>query len=254
MMDSDDQTADDMIGEFETTVGALMGAQYCTLEGDLKNKSSLCGKIVVKAEVEKVSNLNYHLQFKWTDCGNVIPGCCGATTRRVRFEFHRRVGNGFTKTYTTDWAANPSQPQSSLLKIPLQTLCNSDMETEIKVSAVTEQGEVNSVLFKVSQLAQKQDFAGQQGGNLKFTAANLVQIPTFLDYLHAGLQLNLSVAIDYTGSNGVYTSPTSLHFMGPENQYEAALWNVGLILQDYDLDKMFPVYGFGGIPTHMNQN
>jgi hypothetical protein len=42
--------------------------------------------------------------------------------------------------------------------------------------------------------------------------------------------------------------------MGPSNEYEAALWNVGLILQDYDLDKMFPVYGFGGVPTHMNIN
>jgi len=38
------------------------------------------------------------------------------------------------------------------------------------------------------------------------------------------------------------------------NQYEAALLNVGLIVEPYDLDKSFPVFGFGGIPRHMGIN
>jgi len=63
----------------------------------------------------------------------------------------------------------------------------------------------------------------------------------------------MNVAIDYTGSNGLYTEPSSLHFMGPKNQYEAAIQNVGGILESYDYDKSFPVYGFGGIPLHMQQ-
>jgi len=39
--------------------------------------------------------------------------------------------------------------------------------------------------------------------------------------------------------------------MGPNNQYEAALWQVGSVVEPYDFDKMFPVFGFGGVPTHM---
>jgi len=42
--------------------------------------------------------------------------------------------------------------------------------------------------------------------------------------------------------------------MGPNNQYEAALYNVGGIIEPYDSDRSFPVYGFGGIPTHMGIN
>jgi hypothetical protein len=42
--------------------------------------------------------------------------------------------------------------------------------------------------------------------------------------------------------------------MGPSNQYEQALYNVGSVLEPYDSDKSFPVYGFGGVPTHMNTN
>jgi len=39
--------------------------------------------------------------------------------------------------------------------------------------------------------------------------------------------------------------------MGPTNQYEAAIFNVGNVLEPYDNDRTFPVYGFGGIPRHM---
>jgi hypothetical protein len=76
-------------------------------------------------------------------------------------------------------------------------------------------------------------------------------IPSFIDYLRSGWQISLVCAIDYTGSNGVPTSPTSLHFLGPNNQYERALYSVGSIVEPYDTDRSFPVFGFGGIPRHM---
>ena len=56
------------------------------------------------------------------------------------------------------------------------------------------------------------------------------------------------VAIDYTASNGTATDPDSLHFMGPSNQYEATINTVCKALEHYDYDKLFPVFGFGGVP------
>ena len=38
--------------------------------------------------------------------------------------------------------------------------------------------------------------------------------------------------------------------MGANNQYEKALYQVGAVVEPYDHDKMFPVFGFGGIPRH----
>ena len=29
---------------------------------------------------------------------------------------------------------------------------------------------------------------------------------------------------------------------------------VGMVVQDYDYDKMFPMYGFGGVPCQMGIN
>lgn len=60
----------------------------------------------------------------------------------------------------------------------------------------------------------------------------------------------IKVAIDFTGSNGSPSEPDSLHYLIPSgrlNQYQQAIVSIGSILQDYDTDKMFPVYGFGGM-------
>ena len=72
--------------------------------------------------------------------------------------------------------------------------------------------------------------------------------PSFVDYLRAGWEISLQVAIDYTASNLEIADPNSLHSLGPNNQYEAAIYNVGSVVEPYDSDKMFPVFGFGGIP------
>ena len=78
---------------------------------------------------------------------------------------------------------------------------------------------------------------------------------TFVDYLKAGVRIGLSIAIDFTGSNGDPKDPRSLHFIaGAEpNQYERAIYSCGNIMAYYDYDQLFPCYGFGAkignVPT-----
>lgn len=61
----------------------------------------------------------------------------------------------------------------------------------------------------------------------------------FVDYLRGGIDINLITCIDFTGSNGMPTSPSSLHYMpnrvdAPLNQYQQAIQSVGTILLEYD--------------------
>ena len=73
-------------------------------------------------------------------------------------------------------------------------------------------------------------------------------VPSFLDYIKGGTQVNFTVAVDFTGSNGNPHDPSSLHYINPTgapNQYQTAIQAVGDIIQDYDSDKMFPALGFG---------
>ena len=70
---------------------------------------------------------------------------------------------------------------------------------------------------------------------------------SFLDYLRGGVQINLTIGIDYTGSNGNPSSPNSLHYIGTNelNSYEIAIKSCGNIVAYYDYDQLFPVYGYG---------
>ncbi len=76
--------------------------------------------------------------------------------------------------------------------------------------------------------------------------------PTFLDYLRGGEQINVMVAVDYTGSNGDPRKSNSLHYIrqGVQNQYETALTEVCKILLDYDYDGAVDCYGFGAFPYY----
>lgn len=67
--------------------------------------------------------------------------------------------------------------------------------------------------------------------------------------------MNLIVGIDYTASNGPPHDPQSLHHCSPHelNQYQQALYETTSILESYDTDKHFPVFGFGGqVGGHVN--
>merc|ERR1712137_439862 len=84
--------------------------------------------------------------------------------------------------------------------------------------------------------------------------------PKFVDYISGGTEINLSVAIDFTGSNGDPRQPGTLHYIhrdGQLNDYEMAIKSIGEILEKYDSDKKYPVMGFGakygGVVRHCFQ-
>jgi len=67
-----------------------------------------------------------------------------------------------------------------------------------------------------------------------------------MEYLTAGSNIQLSIGIDFTLSNGPAYTPASLHSLNlTTNQYFKAITAVGNILQMYDTDKLIPVFGFG---------
>ncbi|XP_031432342.1 copine-4 isoform X2 [Clupea harengus] len=83
----------------------------------------------------------------------------------------------------------------------------------------------------------------------------IIKMHSFLDYIMGGCQIQFTVAIDFTASNGDPKNSCSLHYIHPyqPNEYLKALVAVGEICQDYDSDKMFPAFGFGArIPSGDN--
>lgn len=95
---------------------------------------------------------------------------------------------------------------------------------------------------------------------VEFESCDIRFIHSFSEYLKSGWHINLSVAIDYSASNGdPLEDPNSLHQIysarEKKNQYETVITQVGNILSYYAYQKKFFGYGFGGIPNFMeNQN
>ena len=71
-------------------------------------------------------------------------------------------------------------------------------------------------------------------------------MPSLIEYIKDGWFINLSVAIDFTESNGdkhnLSDDPTV------KNDYEIAILAIGKILEIYSYKCCFSGYGFGAIP------
>lgn len=142
--------------------------------------------------------------------------------------------------------------QFSLL---IQDMCGGerDKETKIEFFASQKNGKhknLGSTLFTINELKADPNSAltvvKQKGAKLTFSKCQFKKRNSFLEYVFGGCELNLAVAVDFTLSNGKPTDEDSLHNLNMnKNEYYKALSSVGSILEFYDTDKQFPVFGFG---------
>ncbi|MBN3302457.1 CPNE1 protein, partial [Amia calva] len=225
-------------------------------------------------------------------------------------EFYKQTETGWQLAHRTEVIKNNLNPVWKPFKIPLQSLCNGDLEKPVKVEcydydndgshdligtfetnvARMQQAtrsspaefdcvnskkkqkkknyknsgvvcvkfcEISSVVQKLDNVNAQESVSSQPHSVVKMltifdsSVINLIlQVVkefTFLDYIMGGCQINFIVGIDFTGSNGDPRSPESLHYISPQgyNEYLTAIWSVGMVIQDYDSDKMFPAFGFG---------
>jgi len=73
------------------------------------------------------------------------------------------------------------------------------------------------------------------------------------DYFFKGMRMFFEIAIDFTSSNLDPNNPDSLHTKNLENnQYVKSINCCGKVLNEYVYDRIFPVYGFGGVPESLN--
>lgn len=114
---------------------------------------------------------------------------------------------------------------------------------------------INEVQLTVNQIeGGAKSYQANGGSQFLLTEWEIFERPTLVDYLRGGWGISVVGAIDYTASNGNPSSSSSLHYLGANNQYESAICNVGNVVEPYDADRSFPIFGFGGIPRHMGTN
>ena len=175
-------------------------------------------------------------------------------------------GSTWSVVWRSQTISNSTTPNYGTMSISLSDLCNADLDREIKFSLweFKEDGQHEEKGF-ATVIAGEIILTGK--GNLelalkdKSTKAKIGQLmlsesrmevpsvaPSFVKYVEGGCEMSLVVAVDFTGSNGEPTDPVSLHYIDPAgrlNDYQSAISSVGKILEEYDSDKKYPVFGYG---------
>ncbi|XP_070961939.1 copine-9-like [Oncorhynchus clarkii lewisi] len=256
----------DFLGQTFCTLGEIIGSTGGRLEKSLSGiPGKKLGAIIFAAE--ELSNCRDIATMQL--CANKLDKKDFFGKSDPFLVFYRSNEDGtFTICHKTEVVKNTLNPVWQPFTIAVRALCNGDYDRTVKVD-VYDWDRDGSHDFIGEFTTSYRDFsrgqnqfnvyevlnAKKKGKKKKYINSGTVTLLsfkveseyTFVDFIRGGTQLNFTVAIDFTASNGNPSQPTSLHYMNPYqmNAYAMALKAVGEIIQDYDSDKLFPAYGFG---------
>ena len=245
----------------ETTLGQIVSASTYT-KSLISKRSNEAGTITIQAEEVVQSRENLTIQF----AGNHLDKKDMFGKSDPYLEFHRANRDGsYSLVHKTEYIKNTLNPVWPPFTISASSLGRGDTSCVIKVICydwdrdgshdpigefTTTLGELLGEKLMTWDLINPQKVSKKKyknSGTISISSIKVLQKFSFLDYIFGGCQINFTVAIDFTGSNGNPRSPSSLHYNNPyqPNQYVRALISVDEVCQDYDTDKMFPALGFG---------
>ncbi|EHB04400.1 Copine-5, partial [Heterocephalus glaber] len=283
---SPDLSKHDFLGQAFCTLGEIVGSSGSRLEkpltigafslnsrtgkpmpavsnGGVPGKK--CGTIILAAE--ELSNCRDVATMQF--CANKLDKKDFFGKSDPFLVFYRSNEDGtFTICHKTEVMKNTLNPVWQTFSIPVRALCNGDYDRTIKVEVYDWDRDGSHDFIGEFTTSYRELARGQSQFNIyevinpkkkmkkkKYVNSGTVTLLsfavesecTFLDYIKGGTQINFTVAIDFTASNGNPSQSTSLHYMSPYqlNAYALALTAVGEIIQHYDSDKMFPALGFG---------
>ena len=238
-----------------TTLGEIIGSKTMMVElpfffdGTTENTSIIISGVVLK-DVNKNSFVTFNLYTEFpllpfSDYFVVISNWNDGSAPTRVWKSEEKTGKKF------DFTAS---------MVTLQDLClgNPDQTITFEFYGIYS-GKVGGVDITLNELnkamneKEKVNIVDSKGNINGFFHVNysIEKISRFIDLIEYGLQISLTVAIDYTASNQIPTDPSSLHYFDTQqnnpNQYEQTIRACGGIIANYDFEQFFPVFGFGGV-------
>lgn len=256
-------TDEDHLGFIETTLGEIISTTNFTKPLLLKGKPS-DGSITLRAEDMSKNQESIQMSF----AGDKLDkkDLLGKTDAFLVFSRKTRDGE-WRSVLKTEVCKNSQSPSWRPLRTRIAQFCGGDPDSPIKVECYDRDSSTSHDLigiFETSLSEIMRDGAGKQwalvnpkkaakhkdyknSGIVSLVSFEAIKSFSFLDFVSAGLRIGVTVAIDFTGSNGRIISPESLHHVGGNepNAYMRAIEAVVGVMQEYDSDKVFPTFGFG---------
>ncbi|XP_071823633.1 copine-3-like isoform X6 [Apostichopus japonicus] len=258
---------DDFLGETECTVGQLVSAKKITKPLVLKDgKPAKKGTITIDTEEVAENHDVLVLSFRASSLDK--KDVMGKSDPFLEFYKQGTTSEDWHKVHQTEVIKNTLNPVWKPAEVGVRKLCNGDYDKKLKIMCFDhDEGSANDLIgefytsarqlmesgtrqiewdcINPKKKAKKKNY--KNSGKVFLTSCEVKRHYTFLDFILGGCQINFTVGIDFTGSNGDPQEATSLHFISDSapNEYTQAIVGVGEVIQDYDSDKLFPALGFG---------
>jgi len=222
-------------------------------------------KLHVVAQI--VETKNERLTFK---CSATVPkmdGLFGKCDPFLTFERAVLTDDGKTERvseyHQTEVVEKSLKPTWKPFTLTDTEFCNADDVKRVTVKAWDSDGPgdreyIGEVVLTLGELRAgkqgpwdivkvKNGKPGKKRGTLTMEC-KIVQYPTFVEFVRAGLEVEVSYMVDVTGSNGDWRSDDSLHSLGGgKTQYERGITAVDKVMAAYDTDGKKPLGFFGGV-------
>ncbi|XP_045196054.2 copine-3-like isoform X2 [Mercenaria mercenaria] len=250
--DIDNRTTDlkhhDYVGSVEMTLTDLLDPtkNVCTscktlrVPGDPRAR----GIISITSEVVRESRDKVSLHVGGQKLGKT--GKILSSKPNVYLEISRSIDNiAFHPVHRTETLYKTQNPRWRPFEVGLQRLCNGDWDRQLEFSVWRHSGTGDYKMLgrKVTTLRE-----------LKILKTIDCQY-SLMDYTRGGLKLNLTIAIDFTSSNGKPSEKLSLHDISSDkgNQYTDVIESLGTLILNCNREQKLALFGFGARVDNSNK-
>ncbi|KAM5157621.1 copine-4 [Mantella aurantiaca] len=256
----------DFLGGMECTLGQIVSQRK--LSKSLLKHGNTAGKSSITVIAEELSGNDDYVELSFS--ARKLDDKDFFSKSDPFLEAFRMNDDGTQQlVHRTEVVMNNLNPAWKTFKVSVNSLCSGDHDRKLKcivwdwdsngkhdfigeftstfkeMRGAMEGRQVQWECINPKYRMKKKNY--KNSGIVILNQCKIHKMHSFLDYIMGGCQIQFTVAIDFTASNGDPRNSCSLHYIHPyqPNEYLKALVAVGEICQDYDSDKMFPAFGFG---------
>ncbi|KAL4624770.1 copine-4-like [Arapaima gigas] len=256
----------DFLGAMECTLGQIVSQRKLTKP--LVKQGNTSGKSSITVTAEELSGNDDYVELSFSARKLDDKDFFSKSDPFLEI-FRVNDDSSNSLVHRTETIMNNLSPVWKTFKVSLNTLCSGDHDRELKcivwdwdsngkhdfigefqttfkeIRGAMDGKQVQWECINPKYQVKKKNY--RNSGIVILNQCKVIKMHSFLDYIMGGCQIQFTVAIDFTASNGDPRNSCSLHYIHPyqPNEYLKALVAVGEICQDYDSDKMFPAFGFG---------